>query len=219
MLDSTEYTQTLQLSTQGMPGRPLLALTILWHPDPARLAAGVLAGMGFLGAGVIVRQDPMIRGVTTAAVLWMTTIIGLACGSGHYFLGGVATAISLLVRKLHSPSVGGLNRTLKASPPSQNPGATSDRPPCVNVAENFTSIGEPAGGGALKPASKPALWPAFLAMRITRSHGKRVLASASICGVLSVLPSSMMITSYGRPSVFMLASTRLSSVGTFSSSL
>ncbi len=48
MLDSTEYTQTLQLSTQRMPGRPLLALTILWHPDPARIGEQFVGDPGTL---------------------------------------------------------------------------------------------------------------------------------------------------------------------------
>lgn len=65
--------------------------------DPARLAAGVLAGMGFLGAGVILRQDTAIRGVTTAAVLWITSILGLCAGSGHLGLSAAGAAITMLV--------------------------------------------------------------------------------------------------------------------------
>lgn len=69
-----------------------------WHPDPARLAAGVLSGMGFLGAGVIIRQNNhMIRGVTTAATLWFVTIVGLSFGAGALGLGVVATIVSLLI--------------------------------------------------------------------------------------------------------------------------
>ncbi len=69
-----------------------------WHPDPARLAAGVLAGMGFLGAGVILRQSThVIRGVTTAATLWFVTIIGMAFGSGAVGIGVIATVIALLI--------------------------------------------------------------------------------------------------------------------------
>jgi len=65
-----------------------------WHPDPARLAAGVLTGMGFLGAGVILRQSQyVIRGVTTAATLWFASILGLAFGSGAIGVG-VASAIA-----------------------------------------------------------------------------------------------------------------------------
>ncbi len=69
-----------------------------WHPDPARLAAGVLSGMGFLGAGVIIRQsNHMVRGVTTAATLWFVTIIGLAFGVGAIGVGLVATVCSILI--------------------------------------------------------------------------------------------------------------------------
>ncbi|MES2309966.1 MAG: MgtC/SapB family protein [Verrucomicrobiota bacterium] len=58
-----------------------------WHPDPARLAAGILTGIGFLGGGAIIRQGNMVHGVTTAAVLWFVTVLGLCFGSGHYGLG------------------------------------------------------------------------------------------------------------------------------------
>jgi putative Mg2+ transporter-C (MgtC) family protein len=69
-----------------------------WHPDPARLAAGVLAGMGFLGAGVIIRQsNHMVRGVTTAATIWFVTIIGIAFGAGAIGVGILATASSLMI--------------------------------------------------------------------------------------------------------------------------
>lgn len=69
-----------------------------WHPDPTRLAAGVLTGMGFLGAGVIIRESAhAIRGVTTAAALWFVTIIGLAFGAGEIGIGLVATVLSLLI--------------------------------------------------------------------------------------------------------------------------
>src|SRR5690349_14046898 len=51
-----------------------------WRPDPARLGAGVLTGIGFLGGGTIMRHDNVIRGVTTAACLWFVTVLGLAFG-------------------------------------------------------------------------------------------------------------------------------------------
>ncbi len=75
-----------------------LDLTTGWHPDPARLAAGVLSGMGFLGAGVIIRQsNHMVRGVTTAATLWFVTIIGLAFGAGAVGVGLVGTLGAVLI--------------------------------------------------------------------------------------------------------------------------
>jgi putative Mg2+ transporter-C (MgtC) family protein len=64
--------------------------------DPARLSAGVLTGMGFLGAGSIIRQDNVVRGVTTAAVLWFMSIIGLAFGSGNLILGMLAFGFAML---------------------------------------------------------------------------------------------------------------------------
>ncbi|MBA3936495.1 MAG: MgtC/SapB family protein [Planctomycetes bacterium] len=66
-----------------------LATTAGWHPDPARLAAGVLTGIGFLGAGTIIREGVSVRGVTTAATLWAVTVLGLTFGAGEFLLGGL----------------------------------------------------------------------------------------------------------------------------------
>jgi putative Mg2+ transporter-C (MgtC) family protein len=64
-------------------------------PDRARLAAGILTGIGFLGAGAILRQGNSIRGVTTGAVLWYATILGMACGSGYFLIAGLGVLIAL----------------------------------------------------------------------------------------------------------------------------
>ncbi len=66
----------------------------MMRPDRARLAAGILTGIGFLGAGAIIRQGTLVRGVTTAAVLWFITILGLAFGSGHIAIGVIGTGIA-----------------------------------------------------------------------------------------------------------------------------
>ncbi len=71
-----------------------------WRPDPARLGAGILTGIGFLGAGTILRHDNLIRGVTTAASLWFVTVVGLAFGGGEYALGGIGLATALLTLHL-----------------------------------------------------------------------------------------------------------------------
>jgi putative Mg2+ transporter-C (MgtC) family protein len=69
-----------------------------WHPDPARLAAGVLTGMGFLGAGVIIRQtNYLVRGVTTAATMWFSTVMGLAFGSGAIGIGVISSVIVFII--------------------------------------------------------------------------------------------------------------------------
>lgn len=65
-----------------------------WHPDPARLAAGILTGIGFLG-GAIIRQGSVVHGVTTAAVLWFVTVLGLCFGSGNYVLGWIGFCCAL----------------------------------------------------------------------------------------------------------------------------
>jgi len=67
-----------------------------WRPDPARLGAGILTGIGFLGAGTILRQPDAIRGVTTAASLWFVTVLGLAFGSGQFALGAIGVAVALV---------------------------------------------------------------------------------------------------------------------------
>jgi putative Mg2+ transporter-C (MgtC) family protein len=67
----------------------------MMRPDRARLAAGILTGIGFLGAGAIIRQGTLVRGVTTAAVLWFITILGLAFGSGHLLIGVIGTLIAI----------------------------------------------------------------------------------------------------------------------------
>jgi len=64
--------------------------------DPARLAAGVVTGIGFLGAGTIMRYRASVRGLTTAASLWVVTGIGLAVGSGLYFGSLVTTALAVI---------------------------------------------------------------------------------------------------------------------------
>jgi len=67
-----------------------------WRPDPARLAAGILTGMGFLGAGSIIRQENVVRGVTTAASLWFVSVVGLAFGAGQLQLGILGVAVALV---------------------------------------------------------------------------------------------------------------------------
>ena len=64
--------------------------------DAARVAAQVVSGIGFIGAGVIIFQKNVVRGVTTAAGLWVAAAIGLACGAGMYWLAGAATLMTVV---------------------------------------------------------------------------------------------------------------------------
>lgn len=65
--------------------------------DPARLAAQVISGIGFLGAGAILRYGYNVKGLTTATSLWTMAIVGMAVGAGYYLIGVVTTAIMLVV--------------------------------------------------------------------------------------------------------------------------
>jgi putative Mg2+ transporter-C (MgtC) family protein len=65
--------------------------------DPARIAAGVITGIGFLGAGAIMRDRETIRGLTTAASLWVVAGIGLAVGCGFHLAAIFTTALALAV--------------------------------------------------------------------------------------------------------------------------
>ena len=68
--------------------------------DASRVAAQVVSGMGFIGAGTIIFQKNAVRGLTTAAGIWVAAAIGLACGGGMYLLAGAATLLALLILEL-----------------------------------------------------------------------------------------------------------------------
>ena len=63
--------------------------------DPNRLAAGIVTGIGFLGAGVIVKEGLNVRGLTTAASIWITASIGILIGMGFFYAAGLATLLAL----------------------------------------------------------------------------------------------------------------------------
>ncbi len=80
----------LLLSLSGKPSDSFVTLDLM------RLPLGILTGMGFIGAGVILRRGERIRGITTAATLWLVTVLGLCFGGGQLALGLAASALGLL---------------------------------------------------------------------------------------------------------------------------
>lgn len=70
---------------------------VRFQVDPARIAYGVMTGVGFLGAGAILHVGATVRGLTTAAGLWCVAALGLAFGSGLYLVGITATILVLIV--------------------------------------------------------------------------------------------------------------------------
>jgi putative Mg2+ transporter-C (MgtC) family protein len=68
--------------------------------DPTRMAQGIMTGIGFLGAGVIFKENLSVRGLTTAASIWITAALGILFGVGFYYPAIVATAITLITLSL-----------------------------------------------------------------------------------------------------------------------
>jgi putative Mg2+ transporter-C (MgtC) family protein len=75
-----------------LSGMPLDAVRI----DPARMAQGIMTGIGFLGAGVIMKDGLSVRGLTTAASIWITAAIGVILGAGFYLAATIATLVTLV---------------------------------------------------------------------------------------------------------------------------
>lgn len=86
-------------------GSTLIMLTSLYIPvlmkntslDPGHMAAAAITGIGFLGAGAIIQSTGSVRGLTTAAGIWLVAAIGLAVGIGYYFAAFATTVIALAV--------------------------------------------------------------------------------------------------------------------------
>jgi putative Mg2+ transporter-C (MgtC) family protein len=115
--------------------------------DPTRIAAQIVTGIGFLGAGAIIRQGFSVRGLTTAATLWVVAAVGLASGAGYYSGAVITTAVVLvalwplrilafhLLRRFH-PEDGRLLVELPAGTP---PGSVIDE--VVRSGVRISSIG------------------------------------------------------------------------------
>ncbi len=92
-------------------------------PDPARLGAQVITGVGFLGAGTILREGAHVKGLTTAASLWSVACLGLAAGAGYYtialvgmgFIFVTLTIFEVLQHKLMGPHMGGSSYAVEAA--------------------------------------------------------------------------------------------------------
>lgn len=100
-------------------------------PDPARMAAQVITGVGFLGAGTIMREGPTVKGLTTAASLWATACLGLAAGGGYYILalaGMIFIFVTLTIFEIIQKKLVGTHRTSE-----EYQLVTNDIPACLSV--------------------------------------------------------------------------------------
>ncbi|MCD6535925.1 MAG: MgtC/SapB family protein [Thaumarchaeota archaeon] len=78
----------------------ILSLYAFPGSDPARIAAYIVAGIGFIGAGTIIQTRERVVGITTAACLWVASSIGMAVGAGYYLLAIFTTIIAYLTLRL-----------------------------------------------------------------------------------------------------------------------
>ena len=80
-----------------------MILSVKFFDDPARIAAGVVSGIGFIGAGTIIaerREKTKVVGITTAASLWVTAAIGMAVGMGEYILAAFTALLTYAILQL-----------------------------------------------------------------------------------------------------------------------
>jgi len=75
----------------------ILSSTLAGDKDPTRIAANIVTGIGFLGAGVILRDAGRVIGITTASTIWLTAALGMGIGAGQYGLTGAVVGVTLVV--------------------------------------------------------------------------------------------------------------------------
>lgn len=99
--------RTMALVAVGCAGFVIMTLEVVdWvrefnaNVDPSRVLAGVIGGIGFLGAGTIIQARGSVAGVTTAAVIWVTAAIGMSCGFGLYALAVALCVLALVTLEL-----------------------------------------------------------------------------------------------------------------------
>jgi putative Mg2+ transporter-C (MgtC) family protein len=92
--------RTMILVSLGSCAFTILSIRIGDPGNPDRIAANIITGIGFLGAGVIFKEDNRVTGITTATTIWMVAALGMAAGSGHYLtalVGSVAVMVVLIL--------------------------------------------------------------------------------------------------------------------------
>ena len=123
------------LRTQMMVGLGAAAFTLLsvqFHyasleagapqqVDMLRTIAGIIGGIGFLGAGTIIRSSGSVTGITTASTIWVVGAYGIACGVGFYVLAGITLVLALVILV----AFGRLERWLPGGPSHEDPGPTA----------------------------------------------------------------------------------------------
>jgi len=95
--DKSAGFRTILLITVGSTLFTIFSLGIGVETNPTRIAANIVTGIGFLGAGAILREGHRVTGLTTAATIWLAAALGMGIGAGKYALTGIATVLTLVV--------------------------------------------------------------------------------------------------------------------------
>jgi len=88
---------TLPLVALGSALMTIISFSVPGTPDPTRIAAGIATGIGFIGAGSILKIKDSVRGITTAAAIWVVAALGMAAGFGMYMEAIIATALGIII--------------------------------------------------------------------------------------------------------------------------
>lgn len=95
--------RTLSLVAMGSALFTIISAFGFESADQSRVAAQIVTGVGFLGAGTILRSGVTVSGLTTAATIWATAAIGMAVGSGMYIASATGTALILIILYVFAP--------------------------------------------------------------------------------------------------------------------
>jgi putative Mg2+ transporter-C (MgtC) family protein len=95
--DKSAGFRTLIFISMGAATFTILSSRLALDNDPTRIAANIVTGIGFLGAGAILRDGMRITGLTTAATIWLSAALGMAIGGGEYLLAGLLAGITVIV--------------------------------------------------------------------------------------------------------------------------
>lgn len=109
--DKSAGFRTLIFISMGAATFTILSSRLAADKDPTRIAANIVTGIGFLGAGAILRDGLRITGLTTAATIWLTAALGMAIGGGQYLLAGIVLLVTVVVLWLFPLIENAIDRT------------------------------------------------------------------------------------------------------------
>ena len=92
--------RTLALVSAGSALFTIVSINGFQLSDAARVAAQIVTGIGFLGAGIIFRSGDQVRGLTTATSVWLSAAVGMSAGAGMYVISAVATILAIVILQL-----------------------------------------------------------------------------------------------------------------------